>query len=194
MSESDRDRWNAKYAAASSPGIPLVPAADRFLVEAVAESPCGRAVDLACGLGHNAIWLAQQGWQVDAVDVSSVGLEIAARLADASGAKVRWILADLDEAILQEGVYDLVTVFRFLDRQRFPEWIPRLLRQGGRLVYETFTVGELHREDGPIRNRSFLLEPGELSRLFPSLEVQSFGEFDFGGRSVARLVAERRRS
>lgn len=55
-----------------------------------------RALDIACGLGHNAIWLAQQGWQADAVDVSTTGLELARQSADANKVHVSWIEADLD--------------------------------------------------------------------------------------------------
>ena len=68
---------------------------NRFLVEEVAGLPAGRALDLACGEGRNAIWLAQRGWQVVAVDFSAVALDKARRLADQRGTSVEWVMADV---------------------------------------------------------------------------------------------------
>ena len=75
----DRQGWNERYAAHD-----LVWGAEpnRFLAEELAALPAqGRALDLACGEGRNAIWLAKRGWQVTAVDYSSVAVERARRLA-----------------------------------------------------------------------------------------------------------------
>src|SRR5258708_33029292 len=117
MSASDRKRWDEKYQAKPVPDS-LVP--DAWLIEQTSNLQPGRALELACGLGHNAIWLAQQGWTVDAVDVSPVGLANAEKLAHNVAAHVNWIAADLDEFIPQLQTYDLVLVFRFLDRGRMP--------------------------------------------------------------------------
>src|SRR5690242_12826071 len=120
MSLEDRQRWDAKYAAKSLPDR-LTP--DDWLIEQASAFRPGRALELACGTGHNAIWLAQQGWQVDAVDVSPTGLELASRFADCHGARVNWIAADLDSFTAEPTAYDLVLVFRFLDRLRLPQLI-----------------------------------------------------------------------
>jgi 23S rRNA pseudouridine1911/1915/1917 synthase len=77
MSAEDRLRWDAKYA---TKPFPKQLAPDGWLQTLATPLPAGRALDLACGLGHNAIWLAQEGWHVDAVDVSPVGLGLAAEL------------------------------------------------------------------------------------------------------------------
>ncbi|HTI49560.1 MAG TPA: class I SAM-dependent methyltransferase [Planctomycetaceae bacterium] len=186
MSLEDRQRWDAKYAAKSLPDR-LAP--DDWLVEQASVLPPGRALELACGLGHNAIWLAQQGWQVDAVDVSPAGLELARRFADCHGARVNWIAADLDNFEAESQAYDLVLVFRFLDRRRLPPLIESALRPGGLLLYETFTRAHLSRPDSHMRNPEFALAPGELPRLFPSLAVALYSESDLADRSVARLAA-----
>src|SRR5579863_1855883 len=127
MSLSDRDRWDTKYAAKLVPNT-LSP--DDWLIKEVAELSPGRALDLACGLGHNAIALAKQGWQVDAVDISPVGLALAADLAKRYAVNVRWIATDLDEFSPATEEYDLVVVFRFLDRRRLPGIIQQALRPG----------------------------------------------------------------
>ena len=186
MAASDRERWDAKYA---DKPVPDQFSPDEWLIEQVAGLPPGRALELACGLGHNAIWLALDGWQVDAVDISPTGLARAEDLAARHGARVNWIAADLDEFNPESTAYDLVLVFRFLDRGQLPGAIQRALRPGGRLINETFTMAHLARPDSHMKNPAFVLEPGELPRLFPQLDVLSYAECSLADRDVARLVA-----
>lgn len=188
MSQVDRERWNAKYADKVGPQ-PLQP--DEWLTATVSPLPRGRALEFACGMGHNAVWLARQGWQVDAVDISAVGLRLAAELAAGNETEVSWICADLDEYSPTADAYDLVCVLRFLDRRRLPDLIQRSLRPGGRLVYETFTTAHLERTDSRMKNPAFALLPGELPRLFPELKPISYSEVVLADRTVARLVAQR---
>jgi SAM-dependent methyltransferase len=70
----------------------------------------GRALDLGCGEGRNAVWLAQHGWQVTAVDFSDVAIERAAGLAVARGVEIDLLLADLNQYRPEPGAYDLVLV------------------------------------------------------------------------------------
>lgn len=187
MAESDREKWDEKYARKPVPDT-LQP--DRLLTEHAAEFEPGRALDLACGLGRNAIWLSRQGWVVDAVDVSVVGLKLARQLAERLATpSVHWIAADLDEFVPEPAAYDLILVFRFLDRDRLPHLIQRALRPGGLLIYETFLRSELDRPSGHVRNPAFTLEPGELPRLYPELIVEEYHETDSADGAVAQLVA-----
>ena len=189
MTATDRDRWNAKYAAT---GDARWNPPDDWLLKHAQQQPIGNAMDLACGLGHNAIWLAQQGWQVEAVDISAVGLALAAKLAMNVGASdVTWIAADLDAFEPQPTSYDLIAVFRFLDRQRLPRLIECALKPGGLLVYETFSQGQLSRRDNHLKNPQFALQPGELPLLFPNLTVVGHEELDLPERSVARFAARK---
>ena len=81
---------------------------NRFFVEAVGDWKPGRAVDLACGEGRNALWLAQGGWSVTAVDFSSVAVERGRAVAAELGVDVEWVVADLEAWDLGEQVWDLV--------------------------------------------------------------------------------------
>jgi len=104
----DRDDWNRRYA-----GTELLWTAtpNRFLVSEVGSLPAGRALDLGCGEGRNAVWLADRGFRVDAVDFSDVGLAKGRRLAERRGVEVAWVEADLGEFVPAERSYDLVIVF-----------------------------------------------------------------------------------
>jgi SAM-dependent methyltransferase len=79
------------------------------LVAEVAQLTVGRALDVGCGEGADAVWLASQGWDVTALDVSQVALARAERHARDAGVTVRWVYAGLAEAQLPEGGFDLVS-------------------------------------------------------------------------------------
>ncbi|MGH3441359.1 MAG: class I SAM-dependent methyltransferase [Nitriliruptorales bacterium] len=84
---------------------------NRFLVEEVGDLAPGRALDLACGEGRNAIWLAERGWEVTAVDFSQVAIDKARRLAAARSADVDWVRADVTAwAPDDPAAFDLVAV------------------------------------------------------------------------------------
>src|SRR5262245_34208272 len=187
MSTADRERWDTKYAEKTAP-VRL--SSDDWLIEQVSGLAPGRALELACGLGHNAIWLAQQGWRVDAVDISPVGLARAEDLAARCGVNVRWIAADLEDFSPESAAYDVVLVFRFRARRPVPGIVHRALRPGSRLIYETFTAAHLARPDSHMKHPAFALAPGELPRLFPQLDVISCAECPLPDRDVARLVAQ----
>jgi len=104
----DRNDWNARYAAAD-----LVWGAEpnRFVAAELAErEPDGKALDLACGEGRNAIWLAERGWDVTAVDFSDVAIERARELAERRGVAVDWICADLTTLELPPARFQLVLI------------------------------------------------------------------------------------
>jgi 2-polyprenyl-3-methyl-5-hydroxy-6-metoxy-1,4-benzoquinol methylase len=84
--------------------------ANRFLVAEVPGMAAGRALDLACGAGRNAVWLAEQGWEVTGVDFSEVALEHARRLARSRRVEIEWVLADVLDWQPPSGAFDLVTV------------------------------------------------------------------------------------
>ncbi|MDJ0395584.1 class I SAM-dependent methyltransferase [Rhodococcus sp. G-MC3] len=106
----DAAAWDAKYSAKDLVyGAPPNPT----LVEIATSRPRGRALDLACGEGRNALWLATRGWEVTAVDFSAVGLTKGHRIARSSPKSVRerltWVLADVT-SVTPEPEYDLVLV------------------------------------------------------------------------------------
>lgn len=114
----DRDAWNARYGAEDvvwglEPNL--------FVAEHLADLPPGRALDLACGEGRNAVWLAARGWDVTGVDFSDVAVDKARRLATARGVRAEWVVADLVDWE-PPGAFDLVLLAYLqvpaADRQR----------------------------------------------------------------------------
>lgn len=99
--------WDERYASAEQlwSGEP-----NPALVDAATSRSPGRAVDVGCGEGADAVWLAERGWEVAALDVSRVALERAARHAKDAGVSVRWIHAGLLDAGLEAAAFDLVSV------------------------------------------------------------------------------------
>jgi SAM-dependent methyltransferase len=98
--------WDARYAEADQvwSGNP-----NGALVTEVAGLPPGRALDVGCGEGADAVWLAQRGWDVTALDVSQVALDRAALHARQAGVRVQWVRSGLVEASLAPRAFDLVS-------------------------------------------------------------------------------------
>ena len=102
-----QDEWDGRYASAEQvwSGQP-----NGALVTLAGTLPAGRVLDVGCGEGADAVWLAAEGWQVTAVDVSQVALDRAEAAAGAAGVTVRWVCSGLLEAPLDAGGFDLVSV------------------------------------------------------------------------------------
>lgn len=162
MSRADRERWDRKYAA-GNPHPAFTPSP---LLRQYAHLLDGRglALDVACGAGQNAIFLAECGYRVLGVDASLRGLgygraEIAAR----GLGRVLLVAADLERFPLPADTFAVVIVFRYLDRALLPR-LERCVAPGGLLFYETFNLNRLR--STPSMNPAYLLAPGELARAF----------------------------
>jgi len=162
----DRKDWNDRYAAQE-----LLWGAEpnRFLAEELREvAPRGRALDLACGEGRNAIWLAKLGWVVTAVDYSKVAIERARRLAAEQHVEVEWIETDVTSFAPAAGAFQLVVIAYLhlpeTSRRAVLAHAASALSLGGTL----FMVGHArlnltHGVGGPQRSE-LLWEPSEIRR------------------------------
>lgn len=151
--------------------------------------PGATALDVACGTGRNAVWLALQGFDVLAVDWLPDALERAQDRAARLNVRLRTQQMNVEfPGALDDVQADLVVVVRFLDRALFGP-LQRVVRPGGILVYETFTVDQL--ELGHPKSPKHLLAHDELAAAFPDLETLSYQEGFFDGAHLARLVAQR---
>ena len=172
-SESDRERWDRKYAVREGPAH-FRPS--RLLVEHrhlligtgqdAARQPAGfftgqRALDVACGFGGTSLYLASLGYQVDAVDVSGVALAQCQAEASRRGLHLSLIQADLTRWWVPSTRYDLIVVRYYLNRDLMPQ-LSRGLRAGGLLFVET--RNERYLSVRPGFDPAFLLQLGELRR------------------------------
>lgn len=150
--------------------------------------PAGRALDLACGRGRHALWLAGRGYVTTALDRDADNVAFVAEEARRRGLGVHVEVTDLESGpvSLGDAVYDVIVVVHYLHRPLFPALIAAL-RPGGVLVYETFTRAQAAR--GKPTNPAFLLESGELARLVAPLEILRQREGDYEERWVASVVA-----
>ena len=154
--------------------------------------PRGRALDLACGAGRHALYLARRGWIVDAIDFARAGLAAADRQRAARPAAVHAVQADLEQFPLPRDRYDVVVNVRYLQRSLFAA-LKASVRRGGVVVFETFIRDQ--QQLGHPRNPAFLLERGELARssTISRLLVYDEGRFETesGPAFLARMLARR---
>ncbi len=183
MTEQDRQKWNSRWESRSAYKFDPHPLLtdNRDLL-----AGNGSALDLACGLGQNAIWMAQLGYRVLGVDISQVALERARVEARSSGLEgdIAFKQVDLDFWLPAEDTYDLICVFRFLDRDLLPA-IRKATRAGGVVVYATRHLGALKNQ--PDANKAYLLEANELASLFNGWQFLHYHE----GVDEAELIARK---
>ena len=188
MSNADRKKWNDRYRTGA------YQERDRpseFLTRWLPQISSGRALDVACGAGRNAFYLAEAGFTVDAVDVSGEGLACAKASACDRGITVNWIELDLDTGIPGDDRYDLILMIRYVNPALLAS-LPERLRPGGYLLCEEHLVTTAE-VIGP-ENPRFRVQPGELEKAASQMHVVFCEETlhaDPDGRSVAlaRLVA-----
>jgi SAM-dependent methyltransferase len=185
MARDDRERWDRRY-----DDDAYTPAGAPDWLEALgSEIPeAGRALDVATGAGRVALWLAQRGLDVTAVDISSVGLDRCRVGAQARGLSLRTLALDLDEEVLPEGPFAVISCFRYLQRDLFPVFRERLAPDGV-LACEIRTRRNLGRHPHP--RARFLLESNELLSLCAPLDVVYYREGWVDDRAVARILARK---
>lgn len=158
-----------------------------LLVDSAGKLPPGRALDLACGTGRNALWLAQHGWSVTAVDVSPTAIETVLHRAAQLGVHVDAKVADLEnsEFTIEPGHWDLIVMCYYLQRDLFGP-CKGGLTPGGVIVAITLLI-EPGKENSPFR-----LQPGELRDYFDDCEILHYREGrDQSRHAVAEIVARR---
>ena len=145
----------------------------KLLIELFHLLPRGKALDVACGEGRNAIFLAKNGYDVDAIDISGVAVERGRSTAEQDNVKVNFMQADLENYQIPEETYNVIINFNYLQRTLAPT-IKRGLKRGGVLIFETFTLEQ--QGIGPPKNPEFLLKPNELLKLFEGLHIFFYRE------------------
>ena len=189
--KSDQIRWNERF---GKKGFAFGKEPNSFLKRYIHLLPKGKALDIATGEGRNAIFLAQQGFKVDAVDISEEGLKKARKLAREKGVRINTFLIDLDQYQIEKGRYDLIANFYFLRRRLIPR-MKKGLKKGGKVIFETYLLEHRSLGTGEPKQAKYFLKPNEPLRLFKNFRILLYREgiFREGGKrkAVASLIAEK---
>ena len=185
----DAIKWNGRY---QTEGHQRQLASPSQLLQAFVHllPKTGVVLDAAAGVGTNALFVAQQGIQVIALDISEVGLRLLRQQARALGARVDTAVFNLTQPYFPPKCVDAILNFRFLERATFAAY-RQALRPGGLLLFETF----VHVGNGEVP--AYFLQPSELLHAFADFEVIHYAETAVSGhrsgnmRHVAQLIARK---
>lgn len=193
--ESEAARWDRRYdREAYVYGKEPV----TFLVDVIDGLPRGTALDLAAGEGRNAVYLAQQGFAVTAVDISAKGLEKCRALARERGVEVQTLVADLDTFDLGGDRWDLVTDFYYHDPSLYARAMAAL-KPGGFFVLQNFSVDQPSTNAFGPRQPQWLVAPNQLVTAFASWRIRHYEDvvvelqegMHAGRGAVVRLLVEK---
>ena len=144
----------------------------KILVQGI---PTGYALDVACGEGRNAIWLASVGWQVDALDFSDVGIGKGRQIADARGIAVNWVVDDICRRPIATQAYDLVAViFLHTDETERDLWLDKVIqavRPGGHFVFIAHDPGNIQGGTGGPQDPALLVGVEDMTSKLEGFDV-----------------------
>jgi tellurite methyltransferase len=190
-SDAERAAWDRRYREGShSSSHP-----DRFLMHAYSQfieplfPRAGTALDLAGGAGRHTMFLAEHGWQVTLVDISTAGVERARASAEKRRMRIEFVVADTRQFQFASDQFDLIVVFFYLERQHFTD-IAATLRPGGLVVYKTYTREHQKFSARGLSHPMYFLHPNELLRAFPGFTVLHYTE-TVHEKGIAELVARK---
>jgi 2-polyprenyl-3-methyl-5-hydroxy-6-metoxy-1,4-benzoquinol methylase len=153
MAVEDKQKWNKKYQNNPAPDKPI-----KLITDFANLATGTKALDIACGMGRHSKYLASQGFEVDALDISTLAIDTLQGIPNITPIEV-----DFDTYTLSKNTYDLIICTFFLKRELFPQMIDAL-KEDGILIYETFVY---HPDNQQVPSqRSYLLEKGELEHVF----------------------------
>jgi SAM-dependent methyltransferase len=169
----NREHWDERY---GTEELIWKAEPNRFLVEELDALPPGRALDVACGEGRNAVWLASKGWRVTGVDFSRAGLAKAKQLATDRGVEVTWVEADVVEWQPPMASFDLVVVMYLHlpaeQRRRALAHTAAALAPGGVLLVVGHDTSNLLKGTGGPQDPAVLFGPDEIVQDLSGLQIE----------------------
>ena len=177
--------WDKRYRLGEHAASDLHPGPTPLVMTTAPGLRPGKALDLACGAGRNAIWLAEHGWDVTAVDGAPSAIEILQARARERGLKIEAFVADLekDEFEIEPSHWDLVAKCYYLQRNLFEPAKQGVVPRG--VLIAIVHMNEAGEVDGPFR-----LRPGQLEKYFAGWEILHLREGKAHDPAHRRAVAE----
>ncbi|MBT4492740.1 MAG: class I SAM-dependent methyltransferase [Gammaproteobacteria bacterium] len=168
-----RNRWNERYA---SKELLWSAGPNELFADLIGELKPGKALDVATGEGRNALWLAEQGWDVDAIDFSNVAIEKGKQVAEARKVAVNWIVDDVSSFGFDLGHYDLVAVlYLHTSKEERSVWLGRTIeavKPGGSFIYIAHDPSNVELGVGGPQDVSLLPSVEELRGYLSEFELQ----------------------
>lgn len=172
-SQDSKTQWDEKYA---RPAFIFGKSPVQFLAENYQYIPYeGTVLDMGMGEGRNAVFLAQKGYKVTGVDISSVAVKKAYLLAQEFGVKIKGVVASLEDYKIAPNSFDAIICFYYVDRNlvdKMKAW----LKPGGILIYEAYTTREKVKRKRDAMDDNEYLKEQELLKLFPGMRVLKYEE------------------
>jgi len=185
MAQVDKERWDIKHSKNMMPQEPI-----KLVKDYVHLATKKQALDVACGNGRHSRYLASIGFEVDALDISSIAIEQLQGVSHIHTTEV-----DFDTYTLEKNKYDLIVCTYYLERKLFPQF-EGALKKNGILIFETFLHNTLN-ERAP-SNLAFILEEEELETYFDHrfelLHISKWWDKDYQGYKVMKssMVARKK--
>jgi tellurite methyltransferase len=175
VSQDSKTQWDQRYA---KPTFVFGKSPAKFLAENYHFIPFeGSVLDMGMGEGRNAVFLAQKGYKVTGVDLSSVAVKKSYLLAQEFGVKIKGVVASLRDYKIQPETYDAIICFYWVDRSMV-EKVKSWLKPGGILIYEAHTISEKQRDPSKRADKDGdnYVRDQELLKLFPGMRVLKYEE------------------
>ena len=176
MSLKDKEKWDSKYLKKSQLLRPRE--SSKNLQEHIQHCKGTKALDLACGAGRNSIFLAECGFDVDALDIAEIAVDALNTEAKKKNlhSKINTYQVDLDTHEIQKDKYDIIVMANFLDRAVL-ESAKNALKKGGVLFVETYMINDENEKKQSDPNN--LLKSQELKEMLDdSWQILHFDEFE----------------
>ena len=171
--KDEKSLWDQKYSN-SSYVFGKTPA--KFLAANYHYIAAGAHVlDMGMGEGRNAVFLAQKGYKVTGIDISSVAVRKARALSRELGVRIDTVVASMLDYKIPDATYDAIICFYYVERALHDKML-KWLKPGGVLIYEAHTDNETKVKGQEHYSKKYLLRPGELLNLFPGLKVLKYEE------------------
>jgi tellurite methyltransferase len=172
ISQDSKTQWDQRY---SRPTFIFGKSPVKFLSENYQFIPYEASVlDMGMGEGRNAVFLAQKGYKVTGIDISSVAVKKAYLLAQEFGVKIKGVVASLEDYKIPPASFDAIVCFYYVDRnliEKMKSW----LKPGGIIIYEAFTTRQKGQRKSGNEDDVYLKEQ-ELLKLFPGMRVLKYEE------------------
>ncbi len=161
-----------------------------LLIDYFSLLPKGQVLDVAMGEGRNALYLAEQGFEVEGVDIDQNAVKACRERASKRGIRIQAHIADLTYYQILEENYSVILCFRYLQRDLIPK-MKAGLKSGGVIIYETFLIDQ-HIRFGTPKHREYCFNQNELLRFFQDFRILYYKEgFVTKEKALASLVAQK---